>query len=434
MKGLKEYNCYCSTIDPDFQKLPFKIQHLKQILFIVPYRHLFPPINGGTLRNYFLCYELSKYYKVTLLTFQDKGDFVDQKKGYQWNHQIEVVTIPVPAKKKGGVMKIISGIKGRIYQRNFFRSTGDYHLYGYPCLKSLVKSRNFDFAIFAHASSLELSYVVKQHSPNTVIILDAHNVDHLLFGQESNLQLAANKKRFEMLKKFESNLIKRADFFLACSDHDKTILEAINQSRIKGFVIPNGADSYQNLYQVEKTTGGKRLLFCGSLDYEPNRDGLIWFYQEVWPLLRKTDPEIRLTVIGRNGNDATYEPLKADVSIDFIGEVNEVQSYYYQSSLSVVPLRKGSGTRLKILEAMSLGTAVVSTSIGAEGIDHTNGRNIIIADGADRFAEAVMALLHDDAKAEMIRKEARELIDHSYSWEVLGKNLDHVLQTINKPL
>lgn len=403
---------------------------MKQILFIVPYRHLFPPINGGTLRNYFLCYELAKYYKVTLLTFQDAGDFVDQKEGYQWNHQIDVVTIPVPAQKKKGLLKILNGIKGRIYQRNFFRSTGDYHLYGYPSLKTLVKSRDFDFAIFAHASSLELSYVVKQHSPKTVILLDAHNVDHLLFGQESNLQLAANQKRYQRLKKFESNLIKRADFFLACSNHDKTILESINQSQINGFVIPNGADSYKNLFQTEKSAAGKRLLFCGSLDYEPNRDGLLWFYREVWPLLRKADPDIHLTVIGRNGSHDTYQPLKTDHSIDFIGGVNEVQSYYYHSSLAVVPLRKGSGTRLKILEAMSLGTAVVSTTIGAEGINHTNGRNILIADGADRFAEAVLELLNNHDKAEFIRREGRKLIDDYYSWEVLGKQLDHVLQTI----
>lgn len=407
---------------------------MKQILFIVPYKNLFPPINGGTLRNYFLCYELSKYYKVTLLTFQDSRDFVDQKDGYQWNRQIEVVSVPVPAQKKKGVLKIINGLKGRIYQRNFFRSTGDYHLYGYPFLKSLVKNRKFDFAIFAHASSLELSYVVKKHSPKTVIILDAHNVDHLLFGQESNLLITANQKQYQRIKKFESQLTKRADFFLACSDHDKSILESINQSQIKGFVIPNGADTYQNLYQDKKAARGKQLLFCGSLDYEPNRDGLLWFHSEVWPLLKQADPDIRLTVIGRNGDSGTYQSLKTDKSIDFIGEVNEVQSYYYKSSLAVVPLRKGSGTRLKILEAMSLGTAVVSTSIGAEGIGYTSGNDITIADGANLFAEAILELLRDPEKCEFIRSQARKLIDHYYSWEVLGKNLDHVLQTLNKPI
>jgi polysaccharide biosynthesis protein PslH len=405
---------------------------LKKILYIVPYRHLFPPVNGGTLRNYFLCYELSKYYQVTLLTFQDAGEFIDQKAGYRWNHQIEVVTIPVPTKKKIGLLKICNSIKGRIYQRNFFRSTGDYHLYGYPLIKYLTKNRKFDFAIFPHLSSLELSYVVKHHSPSTVVVLDAHNVDHLLLEQESNLLITAHQKRYQRLKYFESNLIKFADLFLACSDHDKKILENINQSMIKGFVIPNGADNNKNIFQVSKVPEGKRLLFCGSLDYEPNRDGLLWFYNEVWPLLINVDSDIRLTIIGRNGNDDKYHPLKTDKSIDFIGEVNEVQSYYYQSSLSIVPLRKGSGTRLKILEAMSLGTPIVSTGIGAAGIDCTSNYDIVLAEDKFSFARAVLDLLNDKKKAEFIRINARKLVDGSYGWQVIGKKLASVLQNVNK--
>jgi polysaccharide biosynthesis protein PslH len=403
---------------------------LKQILFVVPYRHLFPPKNGGMLRNYFLCFELSKYYKVTLLTFQDANDFVDLKEGYQWNNEIKVVTIPVPAVKKKGIIKVFNGIKGRIYQRKFFRSTGDYHLYGYPCLKRLLKENVFDSVIFAHASSLELSYLVKKHSPGTAVILDAHNVDHLLLKQEKNLLIAANQKQYQHLKKFESTLSKRTDYFLACSDQDKMILENINEHRIKGFVIPNGADTYKNLFQLQKKVTGKQILFCGSLDYEPNKDGLLWFYREVWPLLKVAEPGIKFTIIGRNGHDEFYHPLKTDSSIDFIGEVREVQSYYYQNNLSIVPLRKGSGTRLKILEAMSLGTPVVSTSIGAEGIKCTHGKNIILADDARSFAEAVLELLGNNDKAEFIRQEARGLIEQYYSWERLGINLAQVLQTI----
>jgi polysaccharide biosynthesis protein PslH len=405
---------------------------LKQVLFVVPYNQLFPPRNGGMLRNYFLCFELSKYYKVTLLTFQHAEEFIDKKEGYQWNTDIEVVSIPVPAVKKKGLLKIINAVKGRIYQRNLFRSTGDYHLYGYPCLKKLLKSKKFHSVIFAHATSLELSYSVAKYSPGTVVILDAHNVDHFLFKQEKNMLLPANQKQYQRLKHLESNLSKDADFFLACSNHDKTILEEINEQKIKGFVIPNGADTYKNLFQKEKTGTGKRLLFCGSLDYEPNQDGLKWFYGEIWPLVKAVEPDIRFVVIGRNGNNEIYQPLKIDPSIDFIGDVSEVQSYYYQCSLSVVPLRKGSGTRLKILEAMSLGTPVVSTNIGAEGIDCTNGKDILIANDPASFADAILRLMNDKGKADFIRKKARNLIDSHYSWEILGKELANVLDTINQ--
>lgn len=405
---------------------------MKQVLFVVPYRQLFPPRNGGMLRNYFLCFELSKYYDVTLLTFQKAEDFVDGKDGYQWNPQINVVTIPVPSPKPKGLKKIYNGLKGRIYQRNMLRSTGDYHLYGYPCLKQLLKKENFSFVVFAHMSSLELSYLVKSCSKTAVSFLDAHNVDHLLFAQENDLSQPLNKKRYGVLKKGETSIYKHADYFLACSSQDKAILEKLNHNKIEGFVIPNGADTYRNQFQAEKQVAGKQLLFCGSLDYDPNIDGLHWFYSEVWPLIKTTDPSIRFTIIGRNAGTTRYQALKEDKSIDFIGEVDEVKEYYYKSSLAIVPLRKGSGTRLKILEAMSLGTPIVSTSIGAEGINCSNNSNIILADDAGSFAAAVVDLLNDKQKAEFLRINARKLIDDSYGWDALGRNLAAVFQHVNK--
>jgi glycosyltransferase involved in cell wall biosynthesis len=384
------------------------------------------------LRNYFLCFELSKYYKVTLLTFQEAEDFADGTEGYQWNPQINVVTIPVPSPKPKGLKKFYNSVKGRIYQGNMFRSTGDYHLYGFPCLKSLVSKEDFSFVVFAHMSSLELSYLVKKYSKNTVSFLDAHNVDHLLFEQENDLSQPLNKKRHQFLKKGESSIYKYVDFFLACSTQDKTILETINHNRIAGFTIPNGADTYRNQFQIEKRIEGKHLLFCGSLDYEPNIDGLKWFHSEVWPLIKKADPSIRFTIIGRNAGATTYQELKADQSIDFVGEVDEVKKYYYQSSLAIVPLRKGSGTRLKILEAMSLGTPVVSTSIGAEGIDCSHNSDIVIADDIFSFVRAVLDLLNDNQKAEFIRLNARKLIDDFYGWDAIGKKLASVFQHVDK--
>ena len=408
------------------QGLP-TLSFMKQLLYIIPYNQLFPPKNGGMLRNYFLCYELSKYYSVTLVTFQEAGSFKNGSDGYFWNEEIRVITIPVPATKPVGFKKIVNAIKGRFYQWRFFSSVNNYALYGHPVIKNLLKKTNYHFIIMPHLGTLRLMHLIHRYGGKSTKIFDAHNVDHLLFAGGNDLSIATNSKRYEQIRREEKSLHTKVDLFLACSETDRQIVEEINRSKIKGLVVPNGADTYHNQFMIQKDTSIKQILFCGSLDYQPNIDGIVWFYQDIWPFLQKMVPGIRLVVIGRNGNRPEYEELKKDESIDFIGEVLQVKEYYMQTSVSIVPLRSGSGTRLKILEAMCLGNPVVSTTIGAEGIECTNGVNIMLADEAEMFASAVAGLLMQTEKAELLRINARRLIDEKYSWEIVGKKLANAL-------
>jgi polysaccharide biosynthesis protein PslH len=134
-------------------------------------------------------------------------------------------------------------------------------------------------------------------------------------------------------------------------------------------------------------------------------------------------PKLRLTVIGRGDNGVTYETLKMHSNIDFVGEVEEVVSWYHKSGIAIVPLLQGSGTRLKLLEAMSLGNPVVSTSIGAEGIVYTPGEHLMIGDTPEAFAGCITELHKNEVYCNQLRKRARQLAVQQYDWEVIGKNL-----------
>jgi len=401
---------------------------MQKILYILPYLNFYPPRNGGMLRNYFLCYEISKYYNITLATLQPKEEFLVEKNNYKWNQNIRIVNAEKTFNGKGFINKIKNAIKGRYYKQFFFFEPADtITLMLYPIIKKLLKNETFDIIISAHIFSLRLQHMVKKYSPDSIKILDAHNVDHLLYASENKINNFAAYLNYTKLKYVETRLFKHVDFFVACSQKDKNIFEEINNHKIKGYTVPNGADTYKGTYQKTKNLSEKTLLFCGSLDYNPNINGLLWFYEFIWPDLVKRMPDIHLTIIGRKSDSCTYENIKKDPNISFIGEVDDVSEYYIKNNISIVPLRIGSGTRLKILEAMSFGNPVISTSKGAEGITYDNNKHLMIADNAEEFSNKIIELLNNPKKTELLRQNARALIDSTYSWEVIGKNFSNIL-------
>ena len=189
-------------------------------------------------------------------------------------------------------------------------------------------------------------------------------------------------------------------------------------------MVPNGTTQKK---VIQKDFSEPSLIFCGSLDYAPNKNGLLWFYEMIWPKLKMTVKGITLTVIGRNGHDNAYAPLKIDPQINFIGEVKDVTPYYQKNNIAIVPLLEGSGTRLKILEAMSFGLPVVSTSIGAEGIDYIENKHIIIANKAISFTQKTIMLIGNEALLKEISRESRELIIQIYNWKYIVRTLSENL-------
>jgi glycosyltransferase involved in cell wall biosynthesis len=277
------------------------------------------------------------------------------------------------------------------------------------------------------------SNIVSRQLPTSKQVYDAHNIDSELWTQLATAQQSSEFKNYaKNALQIETNLYKRVDAFLGCSEEDIVKLFALNQGCLPGFTIANGVDTDSKPFDYNPIKHGKKeILFCGSLDYYPNEEGFIWFYEHVFPLIKKTIPEVVLTLVGAFAKKERHQGLLDDPSVHVKGSVADVQPFYYQAGVCIAPLLSGSGTRLKILEAMSFGNPIVSTSVGAEGINFIKGKHLLVADEPNTFASRIVDLLQNHVLFDKSRFDAREL---DYSWGKIGTDLNKVLNQVINPL
>jgi glycosyltransferase involved in cell wall biosynthesis len=175
-----------------------------------------------------------------------------------------------------------------------------------------------------------------------------------------------------------------------------------------------------------ETPSATHMVFTGSMDWLPNEDGMTYFCREILPKIRQAEPSATLSIIGRAPTPAVRK-LAEIPGVEVTGRVDDVRPHIARGSVYIVPLRIGGGTRLKIFEAMSMGKAVVSTTIGAEGLPVTSGRDIDIADEPSRFAHAVVHLMRDTETRRAMETAARRLVVERYDWGAVAKDFEEAL-------
>lgn len=176
------------------------------------------------------------------------------------------------------------------------------------------------------------------------------------------------------------------------------------------------------------------LVFVGSMDYLPNIDGVQYFVREILPRLRRQRPQCTLTVAGREPDASILALAQADPGIRVTGTVADVRPYLWGSAVSIVPLRIGGGTRLKIYESMAAQTAVVSTTIGAEGLTVHPPANIRLADTPETFAAECLRLLEDPAERQAVAQAGRQLVAARFSWEQVSRQFEQILEQHRLPV
>ena len=390
-----------------------------KILHLVIYEKLYPPKNGGMLRCWNMAQQLGKYFETDVITVQNDFQQKAAKDGYISN-KIRFLVPNTKSTRNSFIQNMLKAIQFRVFYKTLSSADGNF-LKIIPLLKA-VKSNDYDIIVFEHLETLVTWKKLKQYFPRARFVFDAHNVDHLLLSKKETAE------RLDKIKKLEKSLFTMFDHILVCSTVDAAIFSALNENKIPVTVVPNGIDISRNRYQAPDRSKLPQLIFCGSLDYDPNIEGLTWFLESVWPLIVRNHRGLKLIVVGKGLPPAVLAKLlENDSSIDFVGEVEDVIPYYRKASVAIVPLLHGSGTRLKILEAMSLGVPVISTSHGAGGIDYTIGKNILIADTGNEFYEGVGKLLNHPPEVSELSREGRKLAEERYSWDVIGRQMSHEL-------
>lgn len=274
-----------------------------------------------------------------------------------------------------------------------------------------------------HVSRLQLAPYIeslfRKRPDGQRFVLDLDDLETVIKRREFKLHPSAGWKRnawdyLNLLRLwfYQRKALRLFDRVFVCSEKDRVCL---GQGR-NVVVVPNGANVPEAIFPDE--SDGRTLLYLGTLSYPPNRDGLFFFLNEIFPRIRKEVAGARLFIVGKNP-PAEITELHDGKTIWVEGNVPSVEKYYRQSTVSIVPLRMGSGTRLKILEAFAMGRPVVSTSVGCEGLRVANGEHLLISDDPIAFATSCVDLLKNPLLREGLVLRARKLVEGDYTWEAV---------------
>jgi glycosyltransferase involved in cell wall biosynthesis len=304
----------------------------------------------------------------------------------------------------------------------------------------LVNGDRFDVAVCDFlAASLNFP-----RSSGTPTLLFQHNVESALWERQARheanlLRRLAYKIEAAKMARYEATAVRAFDHIIAVSRHDRDLMSAMTDpSRIS--VVPTGVDLEQ--YRKATETSGQRsevrgqtgndsghearplVVFTGSMDWDANIDGAEYFCREVWPLVLSAAPASRFRIVGRDP-DLRVTRLASD-SVEVTGTVPSIIEHLREAAAVVVPLRIGGGTRLKIYEAMAMGKAVVSTTIGAEGLDVNHGEDILLEDSPEAFARSLIRLLRDPDQRQQIETAAARQAS-KFDWPVVTRQFEEVL-------
>jgi glycosyltransferase involved in cell wall biosynthesis len=279
-------------------------------------------------------------------------------------------------------------------------------------------------------------------SARPVLIFDAHNAVWTIVGRMRDnarwfLKPVAGLEAARV-KRYEGKVVSEFDFTLAVTEPDrKALLEAVKFSANGAAspephfcVVPIAVDTHQT-QPVSRQPGSLNIMTMGTLHYPPNADGIRWFTQEVFPLVRDHIPKATLTIVGKNP-PADFLQLQEQFPgvISVTGYVPDLTPYMEKAAIMVVPVRAGGGMRVRILEAFARGLPVVTTTIGLEGIDARPGEEVLVADTPVDFADTVTRLLKDQVLQDTLAAKGRQLAKRCYDWHVILGKMDEIYQTL----
>jgi polysaccharide biosynthesis protein PslH len=263
-------------------------------------------------------------------------------------------------------------------------------------------------------------------------VLFTHNVEAEIWRRHAEHAAKPVSRRllvqqWRRMLRFERNALARFDLVLAVSDADQQTFERLYPRALRApiHVVQTGVDT--SFFKPDAGTPERtHMVFTGSMDWLPNEDGMAYFCREILPRIREAEPRATLSIVGRSPTP-TVRRLAEEHDVEVTGRVDDIRPHVARGAVYVVPLRIGGGTRLKIFEAMAMGKAVVSTTVGAEGLPVTSGRDVAIADDPAGFAKAVVHLMRDVPARQAIEAAARRLVVERYDWSAVALDFEEAL-------
>jgi glycosyltransferase involved in cell wall biosynthesis len=387
---------------------------------------LWPATTGGRVRSIRTLRELARRHDVSVITTHAPGD--DPEGLSQQLSDCQCVTsIPYVPPKRGS-----ASFPAAVARSWFSRYPVDLWKWQVPEVQRQVRESIRNGRVDLCVSDFLFASVNVPMGGDVPVVLFEHNVEYMIWQrlcalETHPLRRALFEIEWRKLRAREADACRRADLTIAVSEHDRDRLQALAPG-IRAAAIPTGVDtryfSPNGFHEVPM-----RLVFCGSMDWHPNEDAAVHFVDAMLPRIRAEVPDVTFSIIGRNPS-ARVRALAEVPGVSVTGTLDDVRPAIAEGAVYVVPLRAGGGTRLKIFEALAMGKAVVSTTVGAEGLELDPGRHFIAADGAAPFSEAVIALLKDPARRRALGYEGRTLVDAYYSWPTVARRFEELCEEV----
>ena len=409
-----------------------------KILFLTP-QLPYPPRQGTTIRNDGLIRHLAKRHTIDLLTFISPEQEADHNSPlYKACRRIAYLPQPVRSAQQRAIETLRSPLPDMALRLES------------PAMHNLVQSWLADGYEIVQVEGIEMAqygfHVYKQQAVGVkrpLLIFDDHNCEYLLQKRNALTDLRQPKRwpaalysliQWQKLRHYERQICQRADTILAVSPIDQQALQELAPGA-PITVIANGIDTTTTESPVTNLPYPPTLLFTGKMDYRPNVDAVLWFADEVLPLIQQQAPTVRFQIVGMNPH-TRLDRLRANPAIVITGAVESVVPYFREATIYVAPLRVGGGTRFKVLDAMLHRKAIVSTTLGVEGLGVSDGQELLLADTPATFAAVVLRLLEDANNVGWLGKQlganANHFVKQHYSWEAIIPRLESVYQQLHQ--
>jgi len=393
-----------------------------RILLLTP-QLPYPPHQGTSLRNFNLIAQLARRHRVAVLSFIEPDQSLSAAEPLltlcEW-----VDTLAVPQRStRTRLRQMLTTPRPDMAWRLWSPAYADR-------LAQRLAEAPFDVVQIEAIELAPYLPVIRAANPPPLIVFDDHNCEWLLQKRACLTDLRVPARwpaalysfvQWQRLKGYEADTCRGVDRVVAASEADQRAIHAIAPD-VRVTIVPNGV-ALEEYSEYRGPVEHYDLVFTGKMDFRPNVDAMLWFCDEVLPLIRRRHPHVTLAIVGQRPHKR-LERLRRVPGVTLTGWVPDVRPYIGGAAVYVAPLRVGGGTRLKLMQAMAMGSAIVATPLGAEGFPFEDGHHLLLAETAADFATAVASLLDNPDRRAQLGAAARSFVHAGYGWEQLVPRLE----------
>jgi len=388
----------------------------------------FPPDSGPRIKTYNVLRYLAQRHDVHLVSFvrtEAERNAAESLRQYC----VGVTTVPLQRSIRRDLGYFLRSLLTR---RPFLIERDDSGAMR-EAIASLLAGQSFD-AI--HADQISMAQFAVDASVS-IRVLDEHNAVWTIVRRAAERigwgpRRVAAELEWRKLRAYEGSVCRRFEYTTVVSKEDQRFLEEAAGTSFSSLVAPIAIDC-DELVEVRRSDETKHVLSVATMFYPPNADGVQWFAERIFPLIRRDVPGTGFLIVGARPPERIQRLGLNGTGITVTGYVADLDPILRQSAVLIVPVHSGSGMRVKILEAFARGIPVVSTAIGVEGIEATPGEHLLVADEPEDFARAVVTLLNDPREAARIAGAARKLVVNRYDYRAALRDLDRIYPVIRAP-